>query len=412
MKDPNSSAAGRSGPLSGLKVIDLSNFLAGPSVSMHLGDLGAEVIKVEQPGSGDEFRGWGLAKNGVGLYFKVINRNKKSVTADLRTPMGVEIVRRLAATADVLVENYRPGTLERWGLGYEELTRGNPGLVLLRLSGYGQSGPNSAKPAFGTALEGYAGAAYISGFPDRPPLLPGYGLADGSAGIMGAFLALAAIQGRGRNGGRGQVVDLALYEAAFALLGPMVVEHDQLGVVQERMGSRVPWVAPRNTYRARDGRWVAVSASSQATFARLCEALDAAHLVSDARFRDNRLRVENVQALDDALQDAMSRFDRDTLIRRLESSGAVVGPVNSIADIADDPHIRARGSIASVEDQELGGTVRMQNFAGRLSDTPGEIRSAGPRLGEHNGQVLVEQLGFSQAELEAAGIVFTTPGAA
>lgn len=393
-----------SGPLAGLKVLDLSNFLAGPSISMHLGDHGAEVVKIEQPGAGDEFRRWGLARQGVGLYFKVINRNKKSVTADLRTPLGVQIVRRLAATADVVIENYRPGTLERWGLGYETLAEGNPGLVLMRLSGYGQVGPRRSQPAFGTALEGFAGAAYISGFPDRPPLLPAYGLADGSAGLMGAFLVLAAVQGRQRNGGRGQVVDLALYEAALGLLGPFVVEYDQLGVVQERMGSRVPWVAPRNTYQAADGRWVAVSASSQSTWIRLCEALEVPQLATDPRFHDNRLRVQNADALDDALQAAMRRWDRATLIRRIEASGAVVGPVNSVADLFEDSHLQARGSIAAVHDEELGGTVRMQNVAGRLSGTPAAIRHAGPRLGEHNREILVDQLGFAEEVLREAGI--------
>lgn len=390
--------------LQGVRVIEVANFLAAPSMGMHLADHGADVIKVERPDGGDEFRKWGLSRNGVALYSKVVNRNKRSVTADLRTPMGVEIVKRLVRSADVLVENYRPGTMEKWGLGYDVLSAINPGVVMMRLTGYGQTGPNARKPGFGTALEGFAGAVYISGEPDRPPLLPAFGLADGSAGIMGAFLALAALRERDANGGRGQIVDLALYEAMFGLLGPFVVDHDQLGVVQERMGSRVPWVAPRNTYRAGDGRWVSLSASSNQTFGRLCKALGIPELAADPRFAENRGRIANVEALDRLLQDAIGRFDRDTLIERIEASDAVVAPVNSIADIEADPHIRSRESIVAVADEELGGPLRMQNVAGRLSRTPGRIEHAGPPVGAHNREVLVEELGFSEAELAAAGL--------
>ncbi|HEX2886306.1 CaiB/BaiF CoA-transferase family protein [Vineibacter terrae] len=390
--------------LQGVRVIEVANFLAAPSMGMHLADYGADVVKVERPGSGDEFRKWGLGKNGVALYFKVINRNKRSVTADLRTPLGQDIVKRLARTADILVENYRPGTMEKWGLGYDVLSAVNPGLVMMRLTGYGQTGPAAHKPGFGTALEGFAGAVYISGEPERPPLLPGFGLADGSAGIMGAFLALAALRERDANGGRGQVVDLALYEAMFGLLGPFVIDHDQHGIVQERMGSRVPWVAPRNTYRTRDGRWVSLSASSNQTFARLCRALAIPELAADPRFAENRDRIANAEALDRLLQDAIGRFDRDALIATLEAAEAVVAPVNSIADIAADPHIQARESIVAVDDKELGGPVRMQNVAGRFSRTPGRIAHAGPPLGAHNRQVLIEELGFSAEELAAAGL--------
>ena len=387
-----------------MTVIDLSNFLAGPTVSMYLGDYGAEVIKVERPDGGDELRGWGHAKDGFGLYFKVVNRNKRFVTADLRTPLGVDIVRRLVARADVLVENYRPGTMEKWGLGWDVLSAIRPELVMLRLSGYGQTGPHRDKPAFGTALEGYAGAVYISGYADRAPLLPSFGLSDASAGLMGAFLALAALQGRARNGGRGQVIDLALYETTLTMLGPLVVEHDQLGIVQERLGSRAPWVAPRNVYRARDGRHVALSASSQATFARLCAALEVPALAQDPRFADNRARIAHVDALDAALQQAIARFDHDELLRRLDAAQAVVGPVQSAADLAADPHLAARESIVAVHDDDLGGPLRMQNVVGRLAATPGRIRHTARPAGHDNHAVLVEQLGFDPAALAAAGL--------
>lgn len=390
------------GCLADIRVIDASNFLAAPSVSMHLGDLGADVIKIERPGSGDELRAWGSARDGVGLYAKVINRNKRSVCADLRTPLGQEIVRRLASGADLIVENYRPGTMEKWGLGYEALSAANPRLVMLRVTGYGQTGPSSRKPGFGTALEGFAGAAYISGDPDRPPMLPSFGLADSSSGVMGALLALAAVH-EARRSGRGQVVDLALYETMFAMLGPFVVDHDQNGRVQERTGSRLPWVAPRNVYGTRDGRWVTLSASSDRSFQRLCEALDLPGLPQDPRFATNRDRVTNVEALDAALQGAISGFDRAALIERLEAADAVVGPVNSVADILSDPHIRARGNVVAVDDLELG-PLRMQAPAGQFSRTPQAVRSAGPSVGAHTREILIGELGFSEDELRAAGL--------
>jgi crotonobetainyl-CoA:carnitine CoA-transferase CaiB-like acyl-CoA transferase len=390
------------GCLADIRVIDASNFLAAPSISMHLGDLGAEVIKVERPGSGDELRAWGSARDGVGLYAKVINRNKRSVCADLRTALGQEIVRRLVRTADLLIENYRPGTMEKWGLDYESLKVINPRLVMLRVTGYGQHGPYSNKPGFGTALEGYAGAAYISGDPDRPPMLPSFGLADSSSGVMGALLGLAAVH-EARRSGQGQVVDLALYETMFAMLGPLVVDYDQNGRVQERTGSRLPWVAPRNVYRTREGAWVSLSASSDRSFERLCEALGLNALPHDPRFITNRDRVANVQALDEALQAAIVQFDRSDLIERLEAGDAVVAPVNSVADIIADPHIQARDNVVSVNDSQLG-PMRMQAPAGQFSRTPQSVRHTGARVGEHSREVLIGELGFTEDELRQGGL--------
>tara|TARA_Y100001934_G_scaffold249231_1_gene310513 strand:+ start:334 stop:1533 length:1200 start_codon:yes stop_codon:yes gene_type:complete len=390
-------------PLAGVKVVDIANFLAGPIASMFLADFGAEVTKVERPDTGDELRFWGNDKNGVGLMYKMVNRNKHSVTADLRTPLGVEIVKRLVADADIVVENYRKGTLERWGLGYDVLSAINPGLIMLRVTGFGQTGPNSHRPGFGTLAEGYSGYAYISGYPDRPPLLPGFGLADDSAGLMGAFLALVALQEKNQSG-KGQVIDMAIYEPLFTLLGPQVVDFDQLGLVQERNGSRLPFTAPRNTYRTKDGKWVSMSGSAQSTFERMCEALEVPELVNDPRFLDNRLRIQNAVALDDALQAAIEKFDRDALIALFDKFGAAVAPCNSIAEIFDDEHFKARENIVAVADDELGEPIRMQNVVGKLSRTPGEIRHAGPKLGSSNRDVLIDQLGFDEAELKAAGL--------
>ena len=390
-------------PLSGVKVVDIANFLAGPVCSMFLADFGAEVVKLERPDTGDELRYWGNDRDGVGLMYKMVNRNKLSVTADLRTPLGVEIVRRLVADADVVVENFRKGTLERWGLGYDVLSAVNPGLVLVRLTGFGQTGPNSHRPGFGTLAEGYAGYAYITGYPDRPPLLPGFGLADESAGLMAAFLAMVALKEREASG-LGQVVDLAIYEPLFTLLGPQVVDFDQLGLVQERNGSRLPFTAPRNTYRTRDDKWVSISGSAQSTFERMCEALGVPELVTDPRFLDNRCRIRNAGALDEALQAAIVLHDREPLIALFDSFDAAVAPCNSIAEIFEDAHFQARENIVAIEDTELGGPIRMQNVAGKFSRTPGGIRRAGPPLGAHNRAILVERLGFDEAELENAGL--------
>jgi crotonobetainyl-CoA:carnitine CoA-transferase CaiB-like acyl-CoA transferase len=390
--------------LSGIRVADISNFLAAPMAAMFLGDYGAEVVKVEHPSRGDEMRFWGENKKGVGLYYKVINRNKKSVTADLRTPIGVEIVKRLVRTADVVIENYRPGTLEKWGLGYDVLSEINSRLVMLRITGFGQTGPYSHKPGFGTLAEAFAGAAHITGFPDRPPLLPAFGLGDSTAGLAGAFLTMVALFERERHGGRGQVVEFAIYEPLLTLLGPQVVNYDQLGLVQERSGSRLPFTAPRNTYRTRDGKWVAIAGSAQSIFERICRALERPELIADPRFRDNRIRMENAAELDAELQSAIERFDLDALIRRFEQHEAAVAPVNNVAQIFADPHYAARQNITAVPDEELGGPLRMQNVVGNFSRTPGAIRRAGPRLGEHNREVLVEELGFSEAELKDAGL--------
>ncbi len=390
-------------PLSGVKVVDIANFLAGPVCSMFLADFGAEVVKLERPDTGDELRYWGNDRDGVGLMYKMVNRNKLSVTADLRTPLGVEIVRRLVADADVVVENFRKGTLERWGLGYDVLSAANPGLVLVRLTGFGQTGPNSHRPGFGTLAEGYAGYAYITGYPDRPPLLPGFGLADETAGLMAAFLAMVALKEREMSG-QGQVVDLAIYEPLFTLLGPQVVDFDQLGLVQERNGSRLPFTAPRNTYRTRDEKWVSISGSAQSTFERMCEALGVPELVTDPRFLDNRCRIRNAEALDEALQAAIVRHDRESLIALFDSFDAAAAPCNSVAEIFEDAHFQARENIVAIQDAELGRPIRMQNVAGKFSRTPGRIRRAGPPLGAHNRAILVERLGFDEAELENAGL--------
>ena len=390
-------------PLEGVRVVDISNLLAGPTAGMYLADFGADVIKVERPPGGDDFRRWGYEKNGVGLYFKMVNRNKKSVTADLHTPIGVEIVKRLVRDADIVIENYRPGTIEKWGLGYDVLREINRGIILLRVTGYGQDGPASKKPGFGSAADAYGGAVYVIGDPDRPPLLPGFSLGDASSGIGAAFLAMVALRERDALSGEGQVVDLALYETLFNFLGPAVMDYDQLGIVHERSGSRTPWASPRNVYRCRDNRFVVVSAGSQAIFARLCGALDIPEVSEDPRFASHQGRMRNRDELDEILQRAIQGWDQKDLISRIEAAEAVVGPVQSVADIVVDPHIVARGNVVTVEDADLG-PLKMQNVLGKMSRTPGRVRSTAPRCGEHNAEILIDRLGFTPEELDKAGI--------
>ena len=390
-------------PLEGVRVLDISNFMAAPATGMYLADYGAEVIKFERPGKGDELRAWGYTKDGVPLTWKILNRNKKAIQADFHTPLGIEILKRLVREADVVIENYRPGTLEKWGIGYDVLREINPGIILLRVTGYGQTGPNSHKPGFGTAMEAYSGGVYMSGYPDRPPLLPGFGLADMTTGVMGAFLVLAALHERDAHSGIGQVIDLPLYETLMTILGPFISDYDQLGLVYERSGSRAPWTAPRNVYRCKDGKYVAISGSGQAVFERLCGALGIPDLPNDPRFAGHRDRLTNVQALDDALQEQILRFDRDDAVEAINASGAVCAPVRSVAEIFEDPHILERESIKSIPDAELGHIV-MQNVVGKFSRTPGSIRSTGPTQGQHNQEILVERMGYTRKELEAAGI--------
>ncbi|MFM9940984.1 MAG: CaiB/BaiF CoA transferase family protein [Hyphomicrobiaceae bacterium] len=395
-------------PFAGVKVIDISNFLAAPMSAMFLADFGADVIKVERPGHGDEVRYWGRNKSGVGLYYKILGRGKRSITADLRTPFGVEVVKRLVKDADILVENYRVGTLEKWGIGPEVLQAINPGLIIVRITGFGQTGPYRERPGFGTLAEAFAGFAHINGDAKGPPQLPGFGLADSTTGLMAAFLASAALHEK-RRSGKGQVVDLAIYETLFTLLGPQPIDYDQLGEVQQRQGSRLPFTAPRNTYRSKDGKWVSIAGSAQSTFENICKALEIPETVKDPRFSDNRVRLTHAVALDDVLQGAIGKLDLAELTRRFIAVDAPIAPVNDIAQIFADPQFQARENIATVEDEELGGPIRMQNVVGKFSATPGRIKRAGPKLGEHNREVLVGELGFTEAEVAAAGVELGRP---
>jgi formyl-CoA transferase len=383
--------------LAGIRVLDLGNFMAGPMAATWLGDFGAEVIKVEHP-RGDGVRQWGRTKKGDPLYWKMLSRNKRCITLDLGNPEGQALLRRLVAKSDVLVENFTPGTMRKWNVGYEQLSEVNPRLVMLSISAYGQTGPYSLRPGFGTLAEAMSGFAFINGQADGPPTLPSFGLADGIAGLNGAFGVLAALRFRDLHG-VGQHVDSALYEPLLTVLGPQVIEYDQLGVIQERLGSRLPFSAPRNVYETRDGKWLSMSSSAQSVFERTMHAIGKPELIDDERFLDNRRRGVNVEALDMEIAEWCRRHTMEEAMTILVKHEAAAAPVYSVADVVADPHFMARGSVVAVEDANLG-PVKMQAPFPRLSRSPGKIRTTGPKLGEHNSEVYGGLLGLGEPELE------------
>jgi crotonobetainyl-CoA:carnitine CoA-transferase CaiB-like acyl-CoA transferase len=386
-------------PLAGVRVLDIATMAAAPWSATYLGEFGADVIKVEMPGTGDHQRRWGTPKNGVGLFWKSMGRNKRSVTLNLGKPAGAAIFKRLVADADVVIENFRPGTLERWGLGYETLKAINPRIILLRVTGFGQTGPYSSRPGFGTLAESLTGFAHLTGHPGGPPTLPNGPLADGVAGVTGAFAVIVALYYRDARGGVGQVIDLSLCEPLLRLLEPALMDYDQLGIVRGRIGNRSDHVAPRNTYQCGDGRWVSISASAQSIFERLMDAIGRPELRSDPRFAVNSARVAHVNELDEIIGAWMRRRTRDEALSLLEAAQVAAAPVYDIPDIFADPHFQARESMISVEDADLG-RVRLVNVVPRFSETPGSVRTTGPALGEHNAEVY-GALGMTADELNA-----------
>ena len=390
--------------LAGLKVLDVSTLFAGPLAATMLGDFGADVIKIEHP-RGDPVRSHGASKDGVGLWGKVVGRNKRGITLYLGSPEGQDVFRRLVADADVVIENFRPGTLERWGLGYPELSADNPGLVLTRVTGFGQFGPYAGRPGFGTLAEAMSGFAAITGEPDGPPTLPPFGLADGIAALAAAFATMTALRAR-ETTGRGQVVDLAIIEPILTLLGPQPTVWDALHQVQERSGNRSANNAPRNTYLTRDGRWVAVSTSAQSIAERVMRLVGRPELTQEPWFASGGERAKHADVLDEAVASWVAQHDRDDVVRAFEEAHAAVAPIYDVRDVVADPQFQALGSLVRVPDPELG-SVLMQNVIFRLSETPGGIKSTGPSLGQHTEEVLAE-IGIDAdqlAELRRRGAV-------
>ncbi len=383
-------------PLEGIKVIDVSTLFAGPLAATVLGDFGADVIKVEHP-KGDPSRSHGYAKDGVGLWWKMLSRNKRCVTLSMSKPEGAKLFKKLAHEADVVIENFRPGTFERWGLSYEELSEENPGLVLARVTGFGQFGPYSNRPGFGTIAESMSGFAHITGQPDGPPTLPPFGLADGIAAIATACAILMALRARDATG-KGQVVDLAIIEPIFTILGPQPIAYDQLGVIPERTGNRSTNNAPRNTYQTKDGKWVAISTSAQNIAERVMRLVGRPEFIDEPWFQKGSERAKHADELDEAVASWIFERSTDEVVQAFEEANAAITPIYNIEDIMRDPQYQALDSIITVDDPELG-PIKMQNVLFRLSGTPGEVKWSGPRLGEHNEEVY-EELGIDEKRLE------------
>jgi crotonobetainyl-CoA:carnitine CoA-transferase CaiB-like acyl-CoA transferase len=372
-------------PLAGLTVIDVSTLLAGPFAARLLGDFGAEVIKIEQP-AGDPVRRFGHAYEGVGLLWKVLSRNKKSVVLDLHDAQDAERFRRLAADADVVVENFRPGTLERWGLGPDVLADINPQLVVARVTAFGQDGPYAGRPGFGTLAEAMSGLAAMTGEPDGPPMLPAFPLGDVIAGLHTALAVLIALRARDRIG-VGQTADIAITETLIGALGAQFTVYDKLGIKPDRVGNRSNSSAPRNVYRCADGRWVAVSAPAHSIAERIVRLVGRADLAEQPWFGTGAGRAAQHAVIDDAVGQWIAAHDQDEVIAVFERAEAAVAPIYEVDDVFADPQVRARGIAVEVPDDEIG-TVRMPGVPFRLSATPGRIGWAGPRLGEHTEEIL------------------------
>src|SRR3954452_9148659 len=394
------------GPLAGVRVLDVSTVYAAPITAMLLGDFGAEVIKVEHP-QGDPARTHGWNREGHGLWWKVISRNKRTVTLDLGQPEGADLLRRLAGQADVLVENFRPGVMERWGLGPDDLLAVNPRLVMLRVTGFGQTGPYASRRAFGTLMEAMSGFAHQTGQEDGPPTLPPFGLADGVAGITGALATVLALYHRDSRGGAGQGVDLYLLEPLLGILGPGPTVYDQLGVIAGRHGNRSPNNAPRNPYLTRDRRWVAVSASATSIAERVIRLVGRPDIAEKPWFSSAGERSRRSELLDGAVQKWIAARDLHEGVTAFEEAGAALAPIYDVEQLVNDPHVQERETITTVRDEDLG-ELKMQNLMFRLGDTPGAIRFPGRKLGQDSDEVYTQLLGLDAddvAKLREAGVV-------
>lgn len=391
------------GPLNGIVVLDLSRLVAGNMVSLQLADYGAEVIKLEDPKKGDPLRDW--RTQGLSVHWKVYGRNKKSLTLSLRTEEGKDIFRRLLPLVDVMIENFRPGTLEEMGLGPDVLHAIRPELVLARVSGWGQDGPYRERPGFGTLVEGVSGFAAKNGFPDRPPVLPPLAMADMIAGLYGAYSVMVALRHRDQTG-RGQVIDLPLLDPIVSILGPEAAQFKLTGQIAQRTGSQSRTASPRNAFRTRDGRWIAISASIQSMAERVYAAVGRPDMIQNPRFRTNADRIKNPDESEAPIREFIAARDFAEVMAHFERQEVTAAPIYDIDQFLEDPHVQARGIVVELPDREMG-TVPMHTVVPRLSDSPGSIRTPAPELGEHTGEIL-GRLGLNAAgvqALRAAGVV-------
>ena len=384
-------------PLEGLKVVELGQLIAGPFAGKFFAEFGAEVIKIEPPEGGDPLRQWRKLHHGTSLWWYVQNRSKKSVTANLRLPEGQEIVRRLAREADVLIENFRPGTLEKWGLGYDQLSATNPGLVMLRLSGFGQTGPMRGEAGFGAIGESMGGLRYVTGFPDRPPVRSNLSIGDAIASLHGVIGTMMALRHRDANGGKGQVVDVALYEAVFNMMEGTLPEYDMFGIVRERTGSNLTGIVPSNTYLSRDRVHVVIGANGDSIFRRLMTLIGRDDLGNDPSLADNAGRAKRADELDRAIGEWTATLDADELLRQLNDAKVPNGKIYSIADIVRDPQFLAREMIREVRLPD-GAPLKVPAVVPKLADTPGDIGEIGPKLGQHSDEIL-GRLGYSPSDV-------------
>jgi len=383
-------------PLDGIRVLELGSLIAGPFCAKTLADFGAEVIKIEPPGEGDALRKWRRMRNGTSLWWHVQSRNKKSVTCDLRQPQGQEIVRRLARRTHIMIENFRPGALERWNLGWDALSAGNRDLILVRISGYGQSGPYRERPGFAAIAEALGGMRHVTGFPDRPPARPNLSLGDTIAalhGVIGALLALHAV----KNGAGGQVIDVALYESVFNCMESLLPEYDAHGYVRSRSGSALPGIAPSNLYPCADGAYVLIAGNADSLYRRLMSAIGREDLRDDPSLARNDGRAAQMQRIDDAIAQWTRARTQSEVLAAMEAAEVPAGRIYTAADIAADPHYLARGMIEKITAAD-GEPLKVPGIIPKLSRTPGAIRTQAPKLGEHTDEVLHE-IGYSDAQI-------------
>ena len=387
------------GPLDGIKVLELGQLIAGPFCTRIMGEFGAQVIKIESPRGGDPLRKWRKLYQDKSLWWLLQARNKKSVTVDLKNPRGQEIVRKLAEEADIVVENFRPGSMEKWGLGYEELSKVNPGLIMVRLSGYGQTGPYRDRPGFGSIGEAMGGLRYVTGYPDRAPVRVGISLGDAIASLYGVIGALMALRQRDVNGGIGQIVDVALYEAVFSFMESMVPEYDMFKFVRERTGSTLPGIAPSNSYLTKDGKFVVIGANGDSIFKRMMQAIGRSDLADDPELVHNDGRAKRSDELDEIIGNWCSQHDLKHVLETLENADVPSGKIFDVVDIVNDIHYKARDMI---QEQKLSGgeTLLVPGIVPKLSKNPGRTLWLGPDLGEHTHEVL-GSLGLSDEELKS-----------
>ncbi|WKA58318.1 CaiB/BaiF CoA-transferase family protein [Planococcus shenhongbingii] len=386
-------------PLEGVKVLELGSLIAGPFAARIMGEFGAEVIKVEPPGKGDPIRNWRVVHEGTSLWWYVQSRNKKCITLDLKSLEGKEIIQKLAEEVDIVVENFRPGTLEKWGIGYEDLKKVNKKIIFVRISGYGQDGPYKDKPGFGSIGEAVGGIRHLTGYPELPPTRVGISLGDSVASLYGVIGALMALRHRDISG-EGQIVDVALYEAVFSLMESMVPEYDHSKIIRERTGSTLPGITPSNIYLCKDGKYVVIGANGDSIFKRLCKCMDREDLSADERFQTNEGRSNYAEYLDGEIMKWTSQHDLKEILIKLDDYSIPSGPIYNVADMMADPHFLARKMIEEVEVEGIG-KLKFPGIIPKLSLTPGTTEWSGPALGKHNMEIYKDLVGLSEERIKS-----------